>query len=167
LGDKIPEALGDGSQWGVKLHYSDEQNEGALESAGGIVKALTFFDNKPFLVVNGDVWCDYEFDSSYELGDGILAHLILVPNPDHNQKGDFSIKKEMVSNDGKVKYTFSGIGYYSPSLFRYLEYGKRGLGDLLRDTMLHDAVSGELYNGIWRDIGTPQRLEEVNKATKI
>lgn len=167
LGNKIPEVLGDGSRWGVKLHYSDEQNEGALESAGGIVKALPLLGKEPFLVVNGDVWCDYEFDSSYELGDGILAHLILVQNPEHNTKGDFSLKNEMVSNDGKVKYTFSGIGYYSPSLFKYLEYGKRGLGDLLRDTMLHDAVSGELYNGVWHDIGTPQRLEEINNSTKI
>jgi len=164
LGDKIPQALGDGSRWGVKLHFSDEQNEGALESAGGIVKALPLLGNEPFLVVNGDVWCDYEFDNSYELGDGILAHLILVPNPEHNQKGDFAIKNEMVSNDGNVKYTFSGIGYYSPSLFKYLEYGKRGLGDLLRDTMLHDAVSGEIYKGIWHDIGTPQRLEEINRS---
>lgn len=163
LGDMIPKALVNGSKWGVKLHFSDEQNEGALESAGGIVKALPLLGNEPFLVVNGDVWCDYEFDSSYELGDGILAHLILVPNPEHNQKGDFSLKKEMVSSDGDVKYTFSGIGYYSPSLFKYLEYGKRGLGDLLRDTMLYDAVSGEIYKGLWRDIGTPQRLEEINK----
>lgn len=166
LGDKIPQALGDGSRWGVKLHFSDEQNEGALESAGGVVKALPLLGNEPFLVVNGDVWCDYEFNSSYELGDGILAHLILVPNPEHNQKGDFSIKKDMVSSDGNVKYTFSGIGYYSPSLFKYLEYGKRGLGDLLRDTMLHDAVSGEIYKGIWHDIGTPERLEEINKVVK-
>lgn len=162
LGSKIPEALGDGSKWGVKLLYSDEQKEGALESAGGIVKALPLFGNEPFLVVNGDVWCDYEFDNNFELDDGILAHLILVPNPNHNQKGDFALKDIMLSSEGSKKYTFSGIGYYSPNLFKWLEYGKRGLGDVLREAMMFDAVSGELYNGIWHDIGTPERLEEVN-----
>ncbi len=166
LGNLIPQALGDGSKWGVKLHFSDEQNEGALESAGGIVKALPLLGNEPFLVVNGDVWCDYEFDSAFELGDGLLAHLILVPNPEHNTKGDFALSKGMISGDGKSRYTFSGIGYYSPNLFKWLEYGKRGLGDLLRDTMLHDAVGGELYSGIWRDIGTPQRLAEINESIK-
>jgi MurNAc alpha-1-phosphate uridylyltransferase len=163
LGYKIPEVLGDGSKWDVKLHYSDEQNEGALESAGGIVKALPLLGSEPFLVVNGDVWCDYKFDKDFKLDDGILAHLILVPNPDHNQKGDFALKNGIVSEVGNKKFTFSGIGYYSPNLFRWLEYGKRGLGEVLRDTMKHDAVSGEIYNGSWRDIGTPQRLEEVNE----
>ncbi|KIM03931.1 MAG: mannose-1-phosphate guanylyltransferase [Sulfurovum sp. AS07-7] len=163
LGYKIPEALGDGSKWGVKLHFSDEQNEGALESAGGIVKALPLLGNEPFLVVNGDVWCDYEFDKDFKLEDGILAHLILVPNPPHNEKGDFCLKEGMVSEVGNKRFTFSGIGYYSPNLFRWLEYGRRALGEVLRDTMKHDAVSGELYNGSWRDIGTPERLEEINK----
>lgn len=163
LGSKIPEALGDGSKWGVKLHYSDEQKEGALESAGGIVKALPLLGDEPFLVVNGDVWCDYEFDKDFKLQDGILAHLILVPNPPHNLKGDFCLKDGMVNEVGNKKYTFSGIGYYSPNLFRWLEYGKRGLGDVLREAMMFDAVSGEVYNGLWRDIGTPERLEEVNE----
>ena len=166
LGYMIPEALGDGSKWGVKLLYSDEQKGGGLESAGGIVKALPLLGNEPFLVVNGDVWCDYEFDSHFELGEGILAHLILVPNPEHNTKGDFDLQKGMVTSEGKARYTFSGIGYYSPSLFKWLEHGKRALGEVLRDTIKHDAVSGEIYNGIWRDIGTPERLEDVNEICK-
>jgi MurNAc alpha-1-phosphate uridylyltransferase len=165
LGEMIQEALGDGSKWGVKLLYSDEQKEGALESAGGIVKALPLLGNEPFLVVNGDVWCDYEFDKDFKLQDGILAHLILVPNPPHNTKGDFALKDTMLSSEGSKKYTFSGIGYYSPNLFKWLEYGKRGLGDVLREAMMFDAVSGELYNGIWHDIGTPERLEEVKCLT--
>jgi MurNAc alpha-1-phosphate uridylyltransferase len=163
LGYMIPEALGDGSKWGVKLHYSDEQKGGGLESAGGIVKALPLLGNEPFLVVNGDVWCDYEFDSTFELGEGILAHLILVPNPEHNVSGDFDLKKGLVTSEGKARYTFSGIGYYSPNLFKWLEHGKRALGEVLRDTMKHDAVSGEVYDGMWRDIGTPERLEEINE----
>ena len=121
MGYKIPEVLGDGSKWDVKLHYSDEQNEGALDSAGGIVKALPLLGSEPFLVVNGDVWCDYKFDKDFKLDDGILAHLILVPNPDHNQKGDFALKNGIVSEVGNKKFTFSGIGYYSPNLFRWLE----------------------------------------------
>lgn len=167
LGYKIPEALGDGSQWGLKLHFSDEQNEGALESAGGIIKALPFFENQPFLVVNGDVWCDYEFDNNFKLDEGLSAHLILVPNPKHNPNGDFALKDGIVSEVGNKKFTFSGIGYYSPDLFRWLEYGKRALGEVLRDTMKHDAVSGEVYNGMWRDIGTPERLEEINNLLNI
>ncbi|MBD3808263.1 MAG: nucleotidyltransferase family protein [Epsilonproteobacteria bacterium] len=167
LGYKIPEALGDGSQWGVKLHFSDEQNEGALESAGGIIKALPFFENQPFLVVNGDVWSDYEFDNNFKLDEGLSAHLILVPNPKHNPNGDFALKNGMVLEFGETKLTFSGIGYYSPTLFNGLEYGKRALGEVLRDTMKYDAVSGEVYNGMWRDIGTPERLEEINNLLNI
>ena len=110
LGYMIPEALGDGTEWGIKITYSDEQEEGALESAGGIVKALPLLGNQPFLVVNGDVWCDYIFDSKFDLKDD-LAHLILVDNPDHNANGDFAIEENCIQNEGEVKYTFSGIGY--------------------------------------------------------
>lgn len=161
LGFKIIESLGDGSRFGVKIIYSDEQEEGALESAGGIVKALPLLGDETFLVVNGDVWCDYEFDSSFELADD-LAHLILVPKPDHNQDGDFALQDSRVKNYGDEKYTFSGIGYYSPKLFKGISYGKSALAPLLREAMLDDKISGSLYNGIWRDIGTPQRLEEIN-----
>ena len=162
LGYMIPEALGDGSKWGIRIIYSDEQEEGALESAGGIVKALPLLGNEPFLVVNGDVWCDYMFDAGFDLKDD-LAHLILVDNPDHNTKGDFALEEGRVFSDGDVKYTFSGIGYYSPELFKGIAYGASPLAPLLREAMKLKRVSGELYNGQWRDIGTPQRLDEVNK----
>ncbi len=161
LGFMIPEALGNGSKWGVKISYSDEQEEGALESAGGIVKALPLLGDQPFLVVNGDVWCDYEFDAKFDLKDD-LAHLVLVDNPDHNTKGDFVLEEGRVANDGTVKHTFSGIGYYSPKLFETLTYGSTPLAPLLREAMLLDKVSGELYIGEWRDIGTPERLAEIN-----
>ncbi len=161
LGYMIPEALGNGSKWGVKISYSDEQEEGALESAGGIVKALPLLGDQPFLVVNGDVWCDYEFDAKFDLKDD-LAHLVLVDNPDHNTKGDFVLEEGRVANDGTVKHTFSGIGYYSPKLFETLSYGSIPLAPLLREAMSLDKVSGELYIGEWRDIGTPERLAEIN-----
>jgi MurNAc alpha-1-phosphate uridylyltransferase len=162
LGYKIPEALGDGSRYGISITYSDEQDEGALESAGGIVKALPLLGDEPFLVVNGDVFCDYAFDADFDMGEK-LAHLILVPNPEHNLKGDFGLNGTSVLNEDKIKYTFSGIGYYSPKLFNNLEYGKSALSPLLRDAIAKNEVSGELFNNIWHDIGTPQRLEDINK----
>ena len=161
LGHKIEETLGDGSFWGVKIIYSDEQEEGALDSGGGIVKALPLLGEDTFLVVNGDVWCDYDFDPSFDLKDD-LAHLILVVNPEHNPDGDFSLKKTRVLNDGEEKLTFSGIGYYSPKLFDGLSYGKYGLAPLLREAIKKDRIGGTYYKGIWHDIGTPQRLKDVN-----
>ena len=163
LGFMIPEALGDGSQWGVKISYSDEQEEGALESAGGIVKALPLLGTQPFLVVNGDVWSDYSFDADFELGDA-LAHLVLVDNPDHNVKGDFGLEDGLVHNESKRSYTFSGIGYYSPKLFASLAYGSAPLAPLLRAAIEDKKVTGEHHKGVWRDIGTPERLAEVNSV---
>jgi len=162
LGHKIPETLGNGSKWNLKIIYSDESDEGALESAGGIVKALSLLGDEPFLLVNGDVFSDYDFDMNFELGD-FLAHLILVPNPKHNLDGDFTLKDGLVLNDDIVKFTYSGIGYYSPKLFDGLEYGKSALAPLLRKAIELQEISGEVFNGDWHDIGTPQRLQEINR----
>lgn len=161
LGYKIPEALGDGSRWGVKLIYSDEQVCGGLESAGGIVKALPLINSETFLVVNGDIWTDYEFKCNFDLGED-LAHLILVKNPEHNQDGDFALLKNRVLNDAKEKSTFSGIGYYSKKLFDNLDCIKAPLAPLLRQAMQDNRVGGSFYAGRWHDIGTVQRLEEAN-----
>ncbi|MDD5393087.1 MAG: nucleotidyltransferase family protein [Thiothrix sp.] len=162
LGWKIPEALGDGSRWNVKLHYSDEQQEGALETAGGIVKALPLLGDEPFLVVNGDVWCDYTCPQ-HPLAGNDLAHLVLVNNPEHNRNGDFALQQGRVFAEGEPRYTFSGIGYYHPALFAGLAYGKRPLAPLLREAMQQGRVSGELFAGDWRDIGTPERLAELDQ----
>ena len=162
LGYMIPEALGDGSEWGVDIIYSDEQEEGALESAGGIIKALPKLGDEPFLVINGDVWCEYDFDPKFCLDSSVLAHLILVPNPPHNPDGDFTLKDDRVLTDGSHKYTFSGVGYYHPDLFANLPYGKQSLAPILRDAMRANRVSGELFGGEWRDIGTPERLDKLN-----
>ncbi len=163
LGDKIPAFLGDGSQWGVELLYSDERESGALESAGGIKKALALLGEETFLVVNGDIFCDYAFDASLSLGDK-LAHLILVPNPEHNPKGDFSLHNGVVTND--KEYTFSGIGYYSPKLFENVLLQKSPLAPLLRQAIAKEQVSGELFKKLWHDIGTPKRLEDINELYK-
>ena len=162
LGHRITEALGDGSSWGVILRYSDEQAEGALESAGGIVKALPLLGDDPFLIVNGDVWTDYPFDAAFTLPDS-LAHLILVPNPEHNPEGDFALEEgRALCDEDEIRYTFSGIGYYAPKFFWGLTYGKKPLGPILCRKMDGDLVSAELYEGEWRDIGTPERLAELN-----
>jgi len=165
LGYKIPEYLGDGSKYGAKIYYSDEQKSGALESAGGIKKALPLLGDTPFLVVNGDVFCDYEFDTSFDLK-GKKAHLILVPNPEHNKKGDFSLKDNLLLNEAPEMYTFSGIGYYDPALFESVTLQKSALAPLLRMHIEQSEVSGEVFKKLWHDIGTPERLKEINNENK-
>ena len=160
LGYQLPEALGDGSDWGVTIAYSDEQEEGGLESAGGIVKALALLGEEPFLVVNGDIFTDYDFQDNRKLAEGVLAHLILIPNPAHNPEGDFALDGQRVIDNRQ--YTFSGIGYYSPKLFKDVPYGKSSSIPLLRAAMKEGKVTGELYEGEWLDIGTPERLERLN-----
>ena len=155
LGQKIIDYLGDGSQYGVNIQFSDEQDEGALETAGGIVKALPLLSDT-FLVVNGDVWTDFFYDSSFIMEDNILAHLILVDNPPHNPKGDFPLD---ISDN---RYTFSGIGYYSKAMFTDLEYGKQPLAPLLFEALDNMQLTTEYYVGGWYDIGTPQRLDSLN-----
>jgi len=161
LGYKIIDYIAEGSRYGAKVSYSDEQEEGALESAGGIVKALPLLGSEPFLVVNADIWTDFNFDPNIDLGEN-LAHLILVDNPEHNMNGDFSISNGLLKSQGDRKYTFSGIGYYSPKMFHDLKYGKSALAPLLRGYMDKGLIGGELYKGIWSDVGTPERLAILN-----
>jgi len=161
LGYKIPEYLGDGSSYGLNIFYSDEQEMGALESAGGIKKALPLLGDEPFLVVNGDVYCNYEFDSLFNLKDK-KAHLILVKNPEHNPKGDFGLNDGLVLNNADTMHTFSGIGYYHPSFFDEVALQKSPLTPLLREAITKNDISGELFNNMWHDVGTPQRLKEIN-----
>ncbi len=161
LGYKIPEHLGDGTRYGVKLLYSDEQNEGALESAGGIKKALTLLGHEPFLVVNGDIFCEYEFDSSFDFKEK-KAHLILVPNPEHNLEGDFGLLGDVVLNEADEMFTFSGIGYYTHEFFDTINIQKKSLAPLLRKSIDKKEISGEVFTKMWHDIGTPRRLKEIN-----
>ncbi len=161
LGHLLPETLGDGARWGVRLRYSDERGSGALESAGGIVKALPLLGDAPFLVVNGDVLCKYAFDPTIVLG-GASAHLILVPNPPHHRQGDFGLDAQgRALNGGTPRYTFAGIGYYSPRFFAGLPASKQALAPLLRAGMDEGRVRAELYTGLWCDVGTPQRLQQA------
>ncbi len=170
LGRLIEERLGDGRAWNLCIRYSPEP-EGALETAGGIANALDLLtegSETPFLVVNGDIWCDWDFGRAPALGQalaehGDLAHLVLVPNPPQNPQGDFAIADGRVFDAGEPRRTFAGIGLYAPRLFAGLVRGQPAkLAPLLRSAMAQGKVSGELHAGRWVDVGTPQRLAELD-----
>lgn len=163
LGDQIEALLDDGTAWGVSIRYSAEP-QGALETAGGIANALPLLGDEPFLVVNGDIYCEWEFGrSAGVLSAEDLAHLVLVPNPVHHAAGDFALDAGRVNDNGAARFTFSGIGIYHPALFATLERGKPAqLAPLLRTAMANGKVGGELHTGRWVDVGTPQRLEELD-----
>ena len=160
LGERVEQLLGDGSRWGVEIKYSPEAE--ALGTGGGIFKALPLLGPQPFTVVNGDVWTDYDF-ARLRLRNDRLAHLVLVANPAHHPTGDFALLDDRVLDAGKARWTFSGIGVYSPELFRGCQAGAFPLGPLLREAMAQDQVSGELFTGQWIDVGTPQRLGDLEK----
>lgn len=164
LGNKIPEMLGNGEQFGLFIEYSDEQDEQPLETAGGIIKALPLLGSDPFLVVNGDVWCDYEFTPISPLKNNDLGHLILVDNPSHNPDGDFLLVNGRVHGSGRSKLTYSGIAYYHPDFLKQQPYGKQALPPIMREAMKANLVSGEHHQGEWQDIGTPERLAELDRS---
>jgi MurNAc alpha-1-phosphate uridylyltransferase len=173
LGKKIESALGDGRQFGVHIQYSPEET--ALETAGGICQALPLIAPKDyFLVINGDVFSpNLSVVELLETASRMrhnplkpLAHLLMVPNPVQHPEGDFYLQDSAVRSNqstGAEKLTFSGIGIYHKDLFKNLEFGAPAkLAPLLRMAMEQNKVSGEKYLGPWHDVGTPQRLHELN-----
>ncbi len=172
LGDQIEAALGDGSRHGVSIRYSVEAE--ALETAGGIAQALELLGDQPFLVVNGDVYCDYDFSTLRPRLERLAgskaeleAWLVLVDNPGHHPAGDFCLGEDKVSDEGERKLTFSGIGCYRPALFAGIAPGEKAkLAPLLRRAMAQGRVGGEHYAGCWVDVGTPQRLEQLDAELK-
>ena len=163
LGEEIERVLGDGGAHGVKLRYSPETE--ALETAGGIAKALPLLGPHPFIVANGDVHSDFDFSRLVDaLAPESLAHLVLVPNPDHHPDGDFALDGGLVRLGNGPKSTFSGIGVYRPELFRGIVPGEKArLAPRLRTAIDGGQVSCELHAGHWRDIGTPERLAEIDR----
>jgi MurNAc alpha-1-phosphate uridylyltransferase len=162
LGARLSAALGDGRNWGVRIAWSPEPPE-ALETGGGIFQALPLLGSEPFLVVNGDVWTDYPFARLPAAPVG-WAHLVLVSNPPHHSDGDFALAADgRVEESGPRRLTFSGISVLRPALFAGCAPGRFPLGPLLRRAMAVGKVSGEHYAGGWRDIGTPQRLAELDR----
>src|SRR6266704_3287163 len=163
LGHMIEAALGDGRRFGVAIRYSREAEP--LETAGGVAQALPLLGDEPFLVVNGDLFCDFDF--SRLVGTALeqnLAHLVLVANPPHHPQGDFALNGMQVSESGRTKLTFSGIRLYRPELFSSIRPGSKGqIASLLRAAMARGLVSGELHRGVWHDVGTPARLSALNE----
>ena len=178
LGQQIEDALGDGAQWGLLIQYSPEQV--ALETAGGIANALHLLTengtkNEPFLVVNGDTFTEidfailtpFHFEREGWSGGKVakhLAHLVLVDNPPQHPKGDFAIQEGMLKNDGAQMLTFSGVGVYHPSLFADVVIGQPAkLAPLLRKAIENNAATAQYYQGVWHDIGTPERLRQLDE----
>lgn len=164
LGQMIEEALGDGRQWGVNIRYSREQQP--LETAGGIVNALPLLGDEAFLLVNGDIWCDFPLEQLHGKPLPAQAHLVLVDNPEHHPSGDF-----LLGDGNKVKpradqpgLTFSGLSVMHPSLFANWR-DRAGeafpLREVLLPAMAAGQVSGEHYKGYWLDVGTPSRLQQL------
>lgn len=161
LGAQIEAALGDGVRYDAHITYSPEP-EGALETGGGIQRALPWLGEGPFLVVNGDVWTDFDYASLPQSIDGV-AHLVLVDNPEQHPDGDFCLLDERVFECAGPRLTFSGIGLYRSSLFADCALGRFPLAPLLRQAMTQGRVSGQHYTGQWSDVGTPQRLEALDR----
>jgi MurNAc alpha-1-phosphate uridylyltransferase len=161
LGSQIEDHLGDGSRYGVTIRYSHEPG-GGLETGGGIFKAMPLIETDPFLVVNGDIWTDFPFERLPSRLEG-LAHLVLVANPGHHPGGDFVLAGDRVRSVGGPRLTFAGIGVYARALFAGCQAGKFPLVPLLRTAMDRGLVTGEHYRGQWRDIGTPERLGELDR----
>jgi MurNAc alpha-1-phosphate uridylyltransferase len=160
LGSQIRGYLGDGERYGANISYSDERTQ-ALETAGGIFRALPQLMPGPFAVVNGDVYTDFPFDT-LKLAPDRDAHLVLVPNPPQHPQGDFGLEDGSVLAAAPNRFTFSGIAMYRSDFFAGCSDGAFPLKPLLLRSMAAGRCSGELYAGVWEDVGTPERLQALN-----
>lgn len=174
LGEQLVAALGDGSSFGLHIRYSPEPT-GALETAGGIANALPCLGNEPFLVINADIYCDWDFSRARDFqSNETLAHLVLVDNPLQHPQGDFTLDSGKVgaggtgcAGNGGSCLTFSGIGIYRPALFAGIARGAPAkLAPLLRQHMPEGKISGERHDGLWTDVGTPQRLRQLDEQLR-
>lgn len=164
LAEQIEKAIGNGAALGVSIAYSFEQEP--LETAGGIAWALPQLDDEPFLVVNSDVYSNYDFSGLAQRAPALSAnhpaHLVLVSNPEHHPQGDFGLRDGMLTVDG-ARLTFSGIGAYHPALFAGIVRGEKArLAAQLAKPIAESRVSGEHFCGEWNDVGTPQRLAKLD-----
>ncbi len=163
-GAQIRAHLGTGQSLGVSIEYSEEPN-GALDTGGGIARALDLLGAEPFIVVNCDLWSDFDFSTLKAPADH--AHLVLVPNPEHNPEGDFCLSDGKIVPGSGPKRTFAGIGVYGAELFGDGHPLRYPLAPLLNAAAARGLVSGELYRGAWLDVGTPDRLNNANKSAAV
>ena len=167
LAQQIMDYCGDGSRWGVSIAYSPEPEP--LETAGGIINAMPLLGNLPFMVVNGDVWTDYPFAQMAAVdlsNNGCDAHLVLVDNPPQHPLGDFSLNGQgllEIKEPTAMGHTYAGLGLYSPTFFAGAAAGKLAMRPLLDKAIPQGLVCGEYYGGEWADVGTPQRLKDLDE----
>jgi len=156
LGDLIRRRLRDGGEWNLRIRYSDEGGE-ALETGGGIFKALPWLGPEPFLVVNADVFSDFDL-GAMSIAPDALAQLVLVPNPPQHPRGDFALAGGLVQEEGHPRWTYSGFGLYRPELFEGCSAGRFALLPLFRRAIAARRLHGQTYSGLWNDVGTAERL---------
>jgi MurNAc alpha-1-phosphate uridylyltransferase len=162
-GTMIREAFGDGAAFGIRILYSDE-GDTALETGGGVFKALPMLGVEPFLVVSGDVWTEFDFTKcAARLAAHDVAHFVLVPNPGFHEKGDFCIVDGRLTEAGGARYTYANIGVFRTEFFGGCTPGKFPLAPLMYDWIRKGRVSGELYEGRWRNLGSPAQLTELDQ----
>ena len=166
LGEKIQHALSDGHQFNLRLHYSHEVE--ALETAGGIIYALDFFENQPFVLVSADVFTDYPFETLLKQlpalqAQKVLGHLVMVDNPAHHEAGDFAIQSSGLLGFEGQKLNYAGVGVYHPQLFAYYSPGYRKIGEVMHEAISRQQLTGEYYQGQWLNVDTPERLAMAKK----
>jgi len=160
LGEQITERIGSGEEFGLNVVYSQE-GDNILETGGGIHRALPMLGADPFLVINADIYTDMPLPD-VQLGDDDMAHLICVPVTEDKSSGDFAIVDGRIRNDGEPMFTFSGVSIYRPEFFADCTPGRFSVVPMLRAAADADKISGSIYSGLWRDVGTPERLAELN-----
>jgi len=156
LGKQIRERIGIGSEYGLNVAYSDE-GDNVLETGGGIHNALHLLGRDPFLVVNSDIYTDMPM-TEIELGENALGHLMLVPNPDYRDEGDFDLVDGLIRNSASPTLTYSGVAVYRPELFDGCQAGRFSIVPLFINAADDGRLEGQLYEGFWADVGTPERL---------
>ena len=169
LAQQIIDFCGDGSRWGVSISFSLEEQP--LETAGGIQRALPLLGPQPFLVVNGDIWIDYDFSqlAAYRPAPAESAHLVMVGNPPQHPQGDFWLDDEgwlREREQGCTGLTYAGVAVYTPGFFADMQPGKMALRPLLDDAIARNCLTGEYHPGNWEDVGTPERLQALNDIVR-